>query len=446
MSNELRLLVVEDEPQLRDAMVQGLARQGFSLLGAGDGDEALGALARQEFDVVLLDLNMPGRNGIQVLQAMRADGHDAEVIIVTGHPDVDNAIDAVKLHAFDYLTKPFQFTELLRAVERAAEHRRLRRENRTLRHAVARQEGAPLLHGKSRVMERLRDVLERAGQSESNVLVLGESGTGKELCARFIHRTSARRHLPFLALNCAALPEELLESELFGHERGSFTGAAARRHGLLELAHQGTLFLDEVGEMSPAMQAKLLRALDRGEIRRVGGDRIFQVDVRIIAATNRDLVQAAASGAFRHDLYYRLGVVVIEVPPLRDRADDIPLLVQHFAEQVAPSGRPPIEVTAEAMALLERYAWPGNVRELRNIVERLSVLSPDGTMSAAQVALYLPVATPEGPDGGLLSLDEMVRRHILKVLQRLGGNRTRAARVLGVDPKTLYNKLKAYRF
>jgi two-component system response regulator HydG len=445
MSNALRLLVAEDEPALRDVVTQGLSRQGFSVIGARDGDEALAVLANQEFDIVLLDLKMPGRDGIQVLQAMRADGHDAEVVIVTGHADVDNAIDAVRLHAFDFLTKPFQFPELLQAVTRAAEHRRLRRENRSLRHAVSQQLAEPLLHGRSGPMERLRGVLERAGQSDSNVLILGESGTGKELCARFIHRASERRHLPFLALNCAALPDDLLESELFGHERGAFTGAAARRHGLLELAHEGTLFLDEVGEMSAAMQAKLLRALDRGEIRRLGGDRTLHVDVRIIAATNRDLGQAAAAGIFRHDLYYRLGVVVIEVPPLRDRVEDVPLLVQHFAAQVAPSGRAPIAVAPEAMALLERYAWPGNVRELRNIVERLSVLSADGVVTAAAVALHLPSAMPEGLEVGLQSLDDVERHHILKVLDRVGGNRTRAARALGVDPKTLYNKLKAYR-
>jgi two-component system response regulator HydG len=444
MTNAPRLLVVEDEPELRDVMVQGLLRRGFTVTGAADGDEALAALATQEFDVVLLDLHMPRRPGLSVLQSMRADGHDAEVIIVTGHAEVGVVIEALKLHAFDYITKPFQLGELVQAIHRAVEHRRLRRENRSLRHAVLQQGTEPLLHGGSQAMERLRSVLERASQSESNVLILGESGTGKELCARFIHRASPRRHLPFLALNCAALPDDLLESELFGHERGAFTGAATRRHGLLELAHEGTLFLDEVGEMSGAMQAKLLRALDRGEIRRLGSDRTLHVDVRLIAATNRDLVRATADGTFRNDLYYRLGVVIIEVPPLRDRPEDIPLLVEHFAEQLAEPGRRSLKIAGEAMVLLTRYRWPGNVRELRNIVERLSVLSSDGEVTAAEVALYLPAGGPEGIDAGLLSLDEIERRHILKVLQRCGGNRTRAARVLGVDPKTLYNKLKCW--
>jgi DNA-binding NtrC family response regulator len=445
MTNALRLLVIEDEQELRGILVQGLTKRGFLVAEAADGDSALATLAGQEFDVVLLDLRMPGPDGIEVLQRMRGDGHDAEVIIVTGHVDVETAIGALKLHAFDYVTKPFQLAQLLEVVNRAAEHRRLRLENRSLRRAVSQQQAEPLLCGQSRAMDRLRGLLERASESTSNVLILGESGSGKELAARSVHRASARKSLPFLAINCAALPDELLESELFGHERGAFTGATARRHGLLELAHGGTLFLDEVGEMSMAMQAKLLRALDRGEIRRLGGDRTLHVDVRIIAATNKDVARAMAAGTFRHDLYYRLGVIVIEVPPLRERVEDIPLLVEHFAATVAPQGRAPVKITSEAMELLQRYPWPGNVRELRNVVERLSVLSNDGEVTAAEVALHLPTPAPEDLDTGLLSLEEIERRHILKVLQRCGGNRARAAKILDVDPKTLYNKLKAYR-
>ncbi len=445
MPNPLRLLVVEDEQELRDTLVQGLARREFLVAAAADGESALGALADQEYDVILLDLRMPGRDGIQVLQQIRADGHDAEVIIVTGHAEFESALEALKLHAFDYLTKPFRIAELLQVVNRAAEHRRLRLENRSLRRAVSQQHADPLLYGHSSAMDRLHGLLGRASQSGSNVLILGESGSGKELAARAIHRASARRDLPFLAINCAALPDDLLESELFGHERGAFTGATGRRHGLLELAHAGTLFLDEVGEMSVAMQAKLLRALDLGEIRRLGGDRTLHVDVRIIAATNKDLARAAASATFRHDLYYRLGVIVIEVPPLRERVEDIPLLIDHFAAHVAPPGRAPIKVTAEAMALLTRYPWPGNVRELRNMVERLSVLSSDsGEVTAAEVVLYLPAGAPDDLDAGLLSIADIERRHIVKVLQRCSGNRARAARILGIDPKTLYNKLKTY--
>lgn len=441
--NALRLLVVEDDPDLRETLVTGLSRRGFVVGAVGDGDHALATLAREEFDLVVLDLRIPGRDGIQVLQSMRADGHDAEVIIVTGHAEIESAIEALKLKAFDYITKPFRFAELFEVVNRAAEHRRLRRENRLLRRAVSQHELPPIMYGQSPVMDRLRDILTRAGQSQSHVLILGESGSGKELAARYVHRASPRRDLPFLAINCAALPDELLESELFGHEKGAFTGASSRRHGLLELAHEGTLFLDEVAEMSVAMQAKLLRALDRGEIRRLGGDRTLHVDVRVVAATNKDLGRAVAAGEFRADLYYRLSVVVIEVPPLRERVEDIPLLVEHFAKLATEPHERPMKVTAEAMALLTRYAWPGNVRELRNVVERLIVLSSGEEITAADVSLHLSSVSPEG-DPSLPSLREVERRHIMKVLQHASGNRTRASHILGVDPKTLYNKLKGY--
>jgi len=438
-----RLLVVEDDPDLREAWVSGLERAGFTLASAADGEQALAVLARDEFDAVILDLRIPRRDGIQVLQAMRSDGHDAEVIIVTGHAEIETAIEALKLKAFDYVTKPFRIAELVQVVSRAAEHRRLRRENRVLRRAVSQHEVEPVMQGASRAMERLLAMLDRAGRANSHVLIVGESGSGKELAARSIHRASPRRDLPFLAINCAALPDELLESELFGHEKGAFTGAAARRHGLLELAHEGTLFLDEVAEMSAAMQAKLLRALDRGEIRRLGGDRTLHVDVRVIAATNKDLTRAIATGEFRHDLYYRLGVVVIEVPPLRERVEDIPLLVEYFAHRAAGPDQRPIKVSAEAMAVLTRYSWPGNVRELRNLMERLTVLSSGEEIASADVALHLGAPAAEA-EAGLLSLDEIERRHIIKVLQNTGGNRARAAKILGIDPKTLYNKLKSY--
>jgi DNA-binding NtrC family response regulator len=445
MDGALRVLVVEDERALRELLVETLRRREYLVTAAGDGEAAVAALAREEFDLVVLDLRVPGRDGIQILKHLRAEGHEAEVVVLTGHADTATAIEALRLHAFDYVTKPFALDELVEILARAGRVRRLRLENRWLRRAVAQSDSEVLLHGRSRVMAQLRDLLERASRSASHVLILGESGSGKELAARTIHRGSARRDLPFLALNCAALPDDLLESELFGHERGAFTGATARRHGLLELAHGGTLFLDEVGEMSPAMQAKLLRALDRGEVRRLGGDRVLHVDVRVIAATNKDLARAVAQGHFRHDLYYRLGVVVIEVPPLRQRVEDIPLLVEHFARQVVQPGRAPLRFTPAAMGLLMRYSWPGNVRELRNLVERLSVLS-DGEVTATDVALHLPAGgAAAGEDTGLLALEEVERRHILTVLQRCGGNRTQAARILGVDPKTLYNKLKAYR-
>ena len=438
-----RLLVVEDDPALSDTVVTGLERKGYLVSTARDGEAALRTLAREEFDVVLMDLRMPRKDGIQVLQAMRAEGYDAEVIIVTGYAEVETAIEALKLRAFDYVTKPFRLSELYEVVARAAEHRRLRHENRALRRVVLQHEPEPAMQGQSRAIERLRDLLTRAGHSHSHVLIQGESGSGKELAARYVHRVSERRDQPFLAINCAALLDELLESELFGHEKGAFTGAAGQRQGLLELAHDGTLFLDEVAEMSQAMQAKLLRTLDSGEIRRLGGNRTLHVDVRIVAATNKRLDQAVAAGEFRHDLYFRLGVVVIEVPPLRERVEDIPMLIRYFAQRVAqPRGRA-IRFSPEAIKVLTSHRWPGNVRELRNMIERLAVMAAGEEITAEEVAFHLPDVAPE-VEGALPPLDEVERRHILKVLKHVGGNRTQAAKVLGVDPKTLYNKLKAY--
>jgi two-component system, NtrC family, response regulator HydG len=439
----IRLLVVEDDPALSDTVVLGFQSKGYLVSTAADGNAALQSLGREEFDVVVTDLRMPGKDGLQVLQAMRAEGHDAEVIIVTGFAEIETAIEALKLHAFDYVTKPFRLTELYQVVARAAEHRRLRHENRALRRVVLQHEPEPAMQGQSGAIERLRELLTRAGRSNSHVLIQGESGSGKELAARYVHRTSERRDRPFLAINCAALPDELLESELFGHEKGAFTGAAGQRQGLLELAHEGTLFLDEVAEMSQAMQSKLLRTLDSGEIRRLGGNRTLHVDVRIITATNKRLDQSVASGEFRHDLYFRLGIVVIEMPPLRERVEDIPLLVRYFAQRVAQPRERPIRFTPEALKVLTRYRWPGNVRELRNMVERLGVMGAGEEITAEEVALHLPSSTPEA-EGALPPLDVVERRHIFKVLKQTGGNRTQAARVLGVDPKTLYNKLKGY--
>ena len=438
------MLVVEDQAAVRDLMVVSLSQDGVTVTAVADGAEALETLKRQEFDVVFTDLRMPRVSGLELMRAIRSEGYDAEVIVVTGHAEVSTAIEALQLHAFDYLTKPFSLAELQAVMVGALRHRRLRHENRLLRRAVLEQAPEPVLLGKSPPMERARSILDRAGRSLSHVLVLGESGSGKELAARAIHRASARRDLPFLAINCAALPNELLESELFGHEKGAFTGATARRHGLLELADGGTLFLDELAEMSLAMQAKLLRAIDQGEIRRLGADRTQHVDVRVIAATNKDLRREVALSQFREDLYYRLSVVVVELPPLRERAADIPLLVQHFARVLAGAGHRPISLTPEAMDAFKSYAWPGNVRELRNVVERLTVLAGSEEITATEAARHLPVPLAGHEDTDMSSLEEVERRHILKVLERTGGSRTRAAKILQVDPKTLYNKLRAW--
>ncbi|MBI4611313.1 MAG: sigma-54-dependent Fis family transcriptional regulator [Candidatus Rokubacteria bacterium] len=444
MGDRLRILIAEDEASLREGLAREFARRGFEVETAEDGVAADEALRARDFDVVLLDLRMPRRDGIEVLKAMRADGHEAEVVIITGHAETETAIEALKLQAYDYITKPFRLAEVLEVVRRAAERRRLQRENRSLRRAVSQSEPDPLLVGKSRALESFKTLLDRAALSESNVLIVGESGSGKELAARHIHGHSQRREMPFLAVNCGALPDELLESELFGHEKGAFTGATAQKHGLLELAHNGTLFFDEVAEMSPAMQVKLLRTLDLGEIRRLGSGRTIRVNVRVLAATNKDIAAEVRAGRFRHDLYYRLGVIVLRVPPLRERAEDIPLLVNHYFQLLIPPGHLLVKIVPEAMAELCRHSWPGNVRELRNMVERFVALSDGEEVTAADVGLHLSVAAASlESDEGLPPLKEVEHRYIAKVLERTGGNRAQAARILGVDPKTLYNKLKA---
>ncbi|MFQ5829872.1 MAG: sigma-54-dependent transcriptional regulator [Candidatus Methylomirabilia bacterium] len=446
MSDRLRILIAEDEGSLREGLAREFARRGFEVETAADGVTAEETLRASDFDVVLLDLRMPERDGIELLKGMRAEGHEAEAVIMTGHADTETAIEALKLKAYDYITKPFRLAELLEVVSRAADRRRLTRENRSLRRAVSQSEPGPFLVGKSRVLEAFKTLLDRAALSDSSVLIMGESGSGKELAARHIHRQSHRRAMPFLAVNCGALPEELLESELFGHEKGAFTGATAQKHGLLELAHNGTLFFDEVAEMSPGMQVKLLRALDLGEVRRVGSGRMTRVDVRVLAATNKDIVAETRAGRFRQDLYYRLGVILLRVPALRERSEDIPLLVDLFIHQLTPPGHSPVNMSPDARAQLAQHPWPGNVRELRNIVERFVALSDGNEISAADVALELSVAaTAWESEESLPPLKEVEQRYVAKVLQRTGGNRAQSARILGVDPKTLYNKLRALR-
>jgi two-component system, NtrC family, response regulator HydG len=443
-ADRLQILIAEDDEVIREMLAAEFTQLGYEVLVATDGIEAENALRERDFDVVLLDLRLPRRSGIEALRGMRADGHEAEVVILTGYAETETAIQAVRLHAYDYLTKPVRLEKVAEVVSRAAERRRLRRENRSLRRAISHFAPAPLLVGKSRTLEPFKVLLARAALSDSNVLILGESGTGKELAVRYIHQHGGRRDMPFLAVNCGAFPDELLESELFGHEKGAFTGATAQRHGLIELAHNGTLFFDEVVEMSSAMQVKLLRALDLGEFRRLGSGRTVRVDVRVLAATNKDIVAESRAGRFRQDLYYRLAVIVLRLPPLRERTEDIPLLVEHFVNLLSSRRCPPVRFAPGALAELSRYPWPGNIRELKNTVERFMALSSGKEISAADVSLHLSVAAAtlelEEP---WLPLSEMEARYIAKVLERTQGNRAQAARILGVDPKTLYNKLRA---
>ncbi len=440
-AGSISVLVVDDERPTRLLMEKELPRAGYAVTTAESGEEALEKIRAADFDVILLDLKMPGMGGMEALRRIRESGAAGEVVILTGHPDVDSAIAAMKLGAYDYLTKPFKLSELEEILRRAAERKRLERENTALRRMVAQREPAPVLVGKSRAMQALLATVERIAGSEANVLIQGESGTGKGLVARLIHRQSARRDGPFLVINCSAFPEPLLESELFGHEKGAFTGAAAAKPGLFEVAEGGTLLLDEVGETSAAMQAKLLQVLDTRELRRVGGTRVHRVDVRIVAATNKDLAQEVRAARFREDLYYRLNVVSLAIPPLRERREDIPLLIEHFLKQFGTEYARK-SLSPAALQLLTEYAWPGNVRELANTVERLLILAPGEVIGPED--LPANIRQPGGPVGGPRSLAEMERLHLMRVLKETGGKKMQAARLLGIDIKTLNQKIRRY--
>jgi DNA-binding NtrC family response regulator len=436
------VLVVDDERPTRLLMEKELPRAGYVVTTAECGEEALEKIRSVDFDVILLDLKMPGIGGMEALRRIKDSGASGEVVILTGHPDVDTAIAAMKLGAYDYLTKPFKLSELEEILRRAAERKRLERENTALRRMVAQREPAPVLIGKSRAVAAMLATVERVAGSDANVLIQGESGTGKGLVARIIHGQSARRDGPFLIINCSAFPEQLLESELFGHEKGAFTGATAAKPGLFEVAESGTLLLDEVGETSAAMQAKLLQVLDSRELRRVGGTRVHRVDVRIIAATNKDLAQEVRAARFREDLYYRLNVVSLAIPPLRERKEDIPLLIEHFLKQFGASYTRKT-LSPEALQLLTDYAWPGNVRELANTIERLLILAPGDVIGPDDLPMNL--RSPGDPVGGPSSLAEMERIHVVRVLRETGGKKMQAARLLGIDLKTLNKKIKDYR-
>ncbi len=442
----IEVLVVDDERPTRLLMERELPQSGCKVVAVPSGEEALEVLSRQEFDVVLLDLKMPGLGGVETLRRLRSSGVTAEVVVLTGHPDVDTAIEAMKLGAYDYLTKPFKLSEVEAVLRRAAEKRQLQEENTTLRRMVGRRDDASVILGESQAMRSLLEMVERVAGSSAPVLISGETGTGKGLIARALHQASPRADQPFLVINCSAFQDQLLESELFGHEKGAFTGAASAKAGLFEVAHRGTVFLDEVAEMSPAMQAKLLQVLDTGELRRVGGTKERRVDTRIFAATNKDLHEEVRAGRFREDLFFRLNVVSLAVPPLRDRKEDIPPLVEHFFRQFRLPGQQKKSVSPEVMRLFMQYAWPGNVRELANTIERLVLLTP-GTIivpedlpSNIRPTLDLPSEEGDAP----LPLAEVERVSIIRALKYTQGKKAPAARLLGIDVKTLTHKIQRY--
>jgi two-component system, NtrC family, response regulator AtoC len=444
MQERMRALVVDDDHDVRTFLASVLAKQSIAVATAGSGAEAMAVLGREEFDVVLLDLRLPDASGLDVLRWARGADVDTEFIVLTGHAEVETAVEAMRLGAYDFLGKPCRNSELLQVVGKAAEKKSLRRENVALKE-VMRRDGLPRLVGQSAPVRDMLTVIERVAARESPVLIQGESGTGKELVARTIHLQSRRAGRPFVSVNCGALPDTLLETELFGHRRGAFSGAVTSRVGLFEAADGGTLFLDEIGEMSPAMQVRLLRVLDSGEVRRVGEERAFHVDVRIVAATAKDLAREAGEGRFRWDLFYRVSTIIVAVPPLRDRRDDIPPLVQHFTATAMREGGA-LRFSPEAMELLVRYDWPGNIRELRNVMERLLILHQADEVQADALPAEFRVSRlrSEPKDDVLLPLAEIERRHVEHVLAATGWNKSRTARILGVDIKTLNKKIRDF--
>jgi two-component system, NtrC family, response regulator AtoC len=439
------LLVADDEEGFRELLRQRLQRKGYNVTAVADGTGALAALAAEEFDAAIFDLKMPGADGITVLRKAREVQPTLPVLILTGHGSIETAIEAIRVGAYDYLTKPCNLTELELLLQKAIERKTLESQNQSLRAVLRRQEGDLHIVGGSAAIAKLLQLTERVALSETAVLVEGESGTGKELVARAVHTLSPRAAGPFVPVNCGALPGQLLESELFGHARGAFTGAVEAKPGLAEMAEGGTLFLDEIGEMPLELQAKLLRFLESREMRRVGDTRLKRVDVRIVAATNRKLADEVKAGRFREDLYYRLNVVALHVPPLRERPEDIPDLVQHFLGRIGSSK----ELTPEALDALTAYSYPGNVRELFNLVQRGAILSPDRFIAPEDLGLTVEQEAPPkrdepGTTEGFPSLEEVERRHIARALTQAGWNRAHAAQLLGISVRNLYRKIEAY--
>ena len=448
MPDAIHVLVVDDDTDVRSLLAAVLSRSPFTVAQAGSGADGMALLAREEFDVALVDVQMPDHSGLDILRWARDTDVDAELIVLTGHADVETAVEAMRLGAYDFITKPWKNAELLEVVAKAAEKKALRRENSALREVITRRDGMPVIIGESPAIHEVLGVITRVAATDSPVLIHGESGTGKELVARTIHLKSRRANRPFVSINCGALPDTLLETELFGHRKGAFSGAVTSRVGLFEAANGGTLFMDEIGEMSPAMQVRLLRALDSGEVRRVGEERAFHVDVRIVAATAKDLTREAAEGRFRWDLFYRVSTVVVDVPALRQRRDDIPLLVQHFLAG-GGSSRKPLTFSKDALERLMAYDWPGNIRELRNLVERLQILHEGTEVRGAGLPPELSRTRPsaaaeDNGDSVLVPLADVERRHVERVLHATGWNKARAARVLEVDVKTLNKKIRDF--
>jgi len=451
--SSLQILIIEDEKVQREQLEGFLRRQGYRVKSAEDGQAGLAKFKEEAFDLVLTDYRMAGLDGIQLLKEVKRLNPEVAVVLLTAYGTVGTAVQAMKEGAYDYLTKPIDLDELILLIQRVEREIHLTRENRELKEQLREKFKVDFIIGASRRMEEALNVAGRVAQSQASVLILGESGTGKELIARAIHYSSPRRDKPLVKVSCAALPENLLESELFGHEKGAFTGAVSRRMGRFEQADRGTIFLDEIGELSPTLQVKLLRVLQEKEFERIGSNQTIKTDVRIIAATNRKLEEAIKKGVFREDLYYRLNVVTISLPPLRERKEDIPLLIGFFLKKYNQQNQKQVAgFSKEATDLLMAYDFPGNVRELENIIERAVVLGRGETLTTLDLPLNLQMGRTEasldpGREGQSLPavLEEIERQMIIRSLEKNGGVQTRAALELGVNERVLRYKMKKYK-
>lgn len=439
---DIDLLIVDDEADFRQSACRYLSRLGFRVDEAEDGEEAVNVSTNKKFDVVIMDIHMPGMSGIEALEILMKRESPPKVIMLTGGGTIENAVESIKLGAYDFLTKPAKLDDLARLVKRACEAHELEKENQQLKEVIRRQTPAGTMIGESSTMQEVFRLIERLASSQKPVLIQGESGTGKELVSRAIHMASSLSDKPLVVVNCAALPDQLLESELFGHEKGAFTGAVAAKPGLFEIADGGTLFIDEFGEMSGALQAKLLRVLEDGSMRRVGSVKERKVKVRVIAATNRDLEQEVKDKTFREDLYYRINVLGIHLPPLRDRLGDIRLLAQKFTGQ-------DWTIEESVLAKLESYSWPGNVRQLQNAIERAKVLAEDDKIELKNLppaivgAQEVPASNAITP-GSDIDLDTLNRIHVIDTFQKCDGNKTKTAKALGINRRSLYRLLEKY--
>jgi DNA-binding NtrC family response regulator len=448
MAKKYNLLIVDDEEPLRVILESELSEsEEFNVETAEDGGQAINKIQQNVYDLILLDIRMPRVSGIEVLKFVQDYSPTTQVIILTNYADVKTAIETIKMGAYDFVAKPYDIDELFNTIHRAIERRQLFIDNKLMKNELTRKGGASELIGQSPAFLKLVESASRFAQSDSFILIQGASGTGKELIANLIHRRSARNNRPFVALNCAALSDTLLESELFGHEKGAFTNAYMSKQGLVEVANGGTLFLDEVGDISPSIQPKLLRFLETGEFRRVGGTNLLTVDVRVVSATNKDLREEVVAGRFREDLLYRLNVITLQVPPLRERPEDIRILSEYFlARKSKPSH--PKKLSPGALEILMQYDWPGNVRELEHVLEGAMLLAPGDVITPGELSIHPHRA---GGSEGLsdaeefpVSMEEMEKQHIDRVLQLNGYNRARTAEALGISKKTLYLKIKRY--